>query len=217
MTRPHPNSSRGSKTDIKVVFILGGPGSGKGTQSEKIVQRYGGWAHISTGDVLREEVEKGSDIGKQCEKIMEEGKLIPTDLVIQLLRGAIEASASTRVLLDGFPRALEQGKAFESQVQRAEFAVYFELPESVMKARLLKRGESSGRADDNQQTILKRFHTFQAESMPVVEYLKDQGRLHTVPASGSPDEVFQQVAKVFDEWEETQAEAEDGAEELIAA
>ncbi|KAL3872035.1 hypothetical protein ACJMK2_040004 [Sinanodonta woodiana] len=183
----------------KVVCIVGGPGSGKGTQCEKIVQRYG-FTHLSTGDLLRAEVTSGSDRGKHLSEIMEKGELVPLDTVLQLLKEAMMAKLSTSkgFLIDGYPRELEQGKRFENEVTKCQFVLYFEVSDETMTKRLLGRALSSGRVDDNEETIKKRLVTFHNITTPVIDYYEKQGKVKKVSAEAGPNEVFEEVMKIFD-------------------
>eukprot|EP00878_Enallax_costatus_P006434 GHUV01006746.1.p1 GENE.GHUV01006746.1~~GHUV01006746.1.p1 ORF type:complete len:269 (+),score=100.18 GHUV01006746.1:174-980(+) len=183
--------------DVQITFVLGGPGSGKGTQCEKIVAKYG-HTHLSAGDLLREEVKSGSELGQQCEQIMKEGKLVPMEVIIGLLRSAMIKSGSKQFLIDGFPRALDQADMFERMVKPAELVLAFDCPEEVMEQRLLKRGETSGRSDDNAETIRKRFATFVEQSMPVISHYEQLGKCHKISAVPPPDEVFQAVCNVLE-------------------
>eukprot|EP00877_Chromochloris_zofingiensis_P005325 jgi/Chrzof1/14794/Cz09g16130.t1 len=198
--------------DAKVIFVLGGPGSGKGTQCERIVAKYG-YKHLSAGDLLRDEVKSGSDLGIQCEQIMKEGKLVPMEVIIGLLKKAMINSGAKEFLIDGFPRALDQADAFERMVKPCEMVLFFDCPEDEMERRLLKRGETSGRSDDNAETIKKRFHTFIDQSMPVIEHYEHQGKAHRISAVPAPEEVFNTVQQIL-EGKSSPQEA-NGGEELV--
>jgi UMP-CMP kinase family protein len=181
--------------DSRVIFVLGGPGSGKGTQCERIVDRYAGVHHFSAGDLLRDAVKSGNT---ELEVIMREGKLVPMDVTIGLLRDAMVATGGTRFLIDGFPRAMDQAEAFESTIQPCTAVLYFECSEEVMRARLLERGKTSGRADDNEETIVKRFRTFVEQSKPVIEHFKSQDKVFEILSERSPDDVFAEVQQALD-------------------
>jgi len=188
-----------SKDDITVVFVLGGPGSGKGTQCEKLVKDFG-FVHLSAGDLLREEQQRpGSQFGELIQNIMKEGKIVPSEITITLLEKAMIENDSDRFIIDGFPRQLDQASAFEKEVVESTFVIYFECSEEVMLKRLLKRGETSGRVDDNIESIKKRFKTFIDTSYPVVEHYMKQGKVKTIPCEGSIDEVYAKVKPIFDE------------------
>lgn len=186
-----------SKT--KIIFVLGGPGSGKGTQCDKIVSTYG-FTHLSTGDLLRDEVSSGSERGKQLTQIMERGELVPLDVVLTLLKEAMlkKASTSKGFLIDGYPRELDQGKKFEADVAPVSCVLYFEVSDATMKSRLLKRAETSGRVDDNEETIVKRLKTFHDLTTPVVDYYGQQNKVCTIHAEGTIDEIFSHVKTFLD-------------------
>lgn len=198
-TEPAPAPMDGP-LDVKVpvVFVFGGPGSGKGTQCDKIVQKYG-FTHISSGDLLRAEVESGSDRGKEINEIMKKGELAPLAMILQLIKEAIKKNLEKAkgFLIDGYPRNVEQGERFEAEVCKCTNLVYFEVKDETMKARLLKRGQTSGRVDDNEETIAKRLKTFHDESEPVLEKYKDI--VHKISAEDEPDKVFEAVTALFDE------------------
>ncbi|XP_077549837.1 uncharacterized protein LOC144162967 [Haemaphysalis longicornis] len=183
---------------VPVVFVFGGPGSGKGTQCEKIVKKYD-FTHISSGDLLRAEVQSGSERGREMNEIMKKGELVPLDIVLQLLKEAIKKSMdkSKGFLIDGYPRNTEQGDRFEAEVCKCTHLLYFEVADETMKSRLLQRGETSGRVDDNEATIIKRIKTFHEESEPVLEKYKSM--VKKVTAEDDPDKVFEAVVPVMDE------------------
>ena len=187
---------------MPIIFVLGGPGSGKGTQCERIVKRYG-CAHLSAGDLLRAEVESGSTRGTEMGRLMAEGKLVPQEWVIELLRGGIARAVAGKgaaggCLIDGFPRAVDQAQLFEASLGRCQFMLWFDCDEATMEKRLLKRGETSGRADDNAASIKKRFRTFVEVSKPVLELFQRDGRARVVDATRDTDVVFADVCRVFD-------------------
>jgi len=182
--------------DKEIVFVLGGPGSGKGTQCDLMVEKYG-FGHFSAGDLLRAEVASGSDLGKELESIMKEGKLVPSSVTIRLLKKAIAGFDGNKVLVDGFPRALDQATEFEEKVLPAKMVLFFDCPENVLQKRLLKRAKTSGRADDNIDTIKKRFDTFKNESMPAVEHYEKLGRCKRISAVPSAKKIFTEVDKVM--------------------
>eukprot|EP00126_Sphaerothecum_destruens_P009974 Sdes_comp20643_c0_seq1m15851 len=183
--------SQADLSEARIVFVLGGPGSGKGTQCDKIVKTFG-LAHFSAGDLLRDEVNKGTERGKMIDGMMKEGQLVPQEITIQLLRDAISSCDYKKgVLVDGFPRACDQGQQFEASICPAKVILFFECSEQVMTERLMERAKTSGRADDNMDTIKKRFHTFVEKSLPVIEmYASKTEKISAIPP---PDEVFLQV------------------------
>lgn len=178
--------------DAQVVFVLGGPGSGKGTQCDKIKAEYE-CVHLSAGDLLRAEVSSGSEVGRKCETLMKEGKLVPVAVTLNLLKAAMIQSGGKFFLVDGFPRALDQAAMFESSIQPPQAVLFFDCPEEEMEKRLLKRGETSGRSDDNAATIRKRFHTFLDQSLPVKDHYLAEGKCHVISAVAHPDDVYTKV------------------------
>ena len=156
---------------LPIVWVLGGPGCGKGTQCDKIVAKYG-FTHLSSGDLLREEVASGSDRGKSLTAIMESGQLVPLATVLDLLAEAMikRLGGSKGFLIDGYPREVAQGEEFEKAIAPCKHILYFEVSDATMTQRLLKRAETSGRADDNEATIKKRLVTFHEHSEPVIKH-----------------------------------------------
>ncbi|KAJ2396472.1 bifunctional uridylate/adenylate kinase [Coemansia sp. RSA 2559] len=182
-----------------VVFVLGGPGSGKGTNSAKLVDAFG-FVHLSAGDLLREEQARPmSEYGYLIGHYIREGLIVPHEITIKLLRNRMmEHPECDRFLIDGFPRNLEQAKAFEDTVCVAKKVLYFECPESVLLERLLDRGKTSGRSDDNIESIKKRFHTYTNASKPVIDEYDKKGKVITVSCKGSMDSVYAITKKQID-------------------
>ena len=187
----------------QVVFVLGGPGCGKGTQCAKIVAEFG-YTHLSAGDLLRAEVARGSPDGQMIDSMIRNGQIVPVEVTLNLLKRAMAAAANDKFLIDGFPRAIDQAMAFEEQVGPCAFTLFLDCPEEIMRDRLLERGKSSGRVDDNEATIVKRFKVFQMQSMPVVNYFSRRGRVKMIAATDSADnhvrsrdEIYEQVRQCF--------------------
>ncbi|CAG5104483.1 Oidioi.mRNA.OKI2018_I69.chr1.g1276.t1.cds [Oikopleura dioica] len=185
----------------KIIFIVGGPGSGKGTQCERIVAKYG-YCHLSSGDLLRAEVASGSERGQELQEIMKRGELVPLETVLAMIRDKMLANTDAKgFLIDGYPREVDQGKQFESSIAPATSVLYLDVATETMVQRLIKRGQTSGRADDNEETIRARLNTFEKATAPVVDYYKQQGKLYEIEravAESSPDEVFAKVCLLFD-------------------
>eukprot|EP01006_Ploeotia_vitrea_P001622 TRINITY_DN105243_c0_g1_i1.p1 TRINITY_DN105243_c0_g1~~TRINITY_DN105243_c0_g1_i1.p1 ORF type:complete len:196 (-),score=28.62 TRINITY_DN105243_c0_g1_i1:137-703(-) len=179
--------------DAKVIFVIGGPGAGKGTNCTKLKEDLG-FSHLSAGDLLRGEVASGSETGKQIDGIMKEGKLVPLEITCGLLRKAMEANPNPKgFLIDGYPRSIAQLEAFEEKVCKAKRTLFFDCPEDQLEKRLLARAETSGRSDDNIEVIKKRFKTYKEESAPVVDVLQKAGTLITVDTSGDFDATYTKV------------------------
>lgn len=184
---------------VTVVYILGGPGSGKGTQSAHLVQHYG-FTHLSAGDLLREEQNRdGSEYGELIKRYIKEGLIVPMEVTVKLLENAMKAkldeAGKGRYLIDGFPRKMDQAMFFEQAVCPSTCTVFLDCPEEVMRKRLLHRGLTSGRADDNEDSIVKRFRTFVDTSMPVVDHFGAENRVVKVDADRHEDEVYEHIVK----------------------
>ncbi|KAK9333409.1 adenylate kinase-domain-containing protein [Lipomyces chichibuensis] len=182
-----------AKDEVKVIFVLGGPGVGKGTQCANLVRDYD-FVHLSAGDLLRaEQAREGSEFGELISTYIREGRIVPQEITIALLRNAMQEEVKkghTKFLIDGFPRKMDQAIKFEEDVAVSEFTLYFDCSEEIMLQRLLKRGETSGRADDNIESIKKRFKTFVDTSMPVIDYYRKQDKVITVPCEKTMEEVY---------------------------
>ncbi|ODQ55293.1 uridylate kinase [Saitoella complicata NRRL Y-17804] len=187
---------------VTVIFVLGGPGAGKGTQCANLVRDYG-FKHLSAGDLLRAEQEReGSQYGELIRTHIKEGKIVPMEVTIKLLEKAMGEAVvrgSTRFLIDGFPRKMDQAVAFEKSVCPSKFTLFFTCSESTMLSRLLHRGETSGRDDDNVESIKKRFRTFVETSMPVVQYFEGKGKVLKVSCEESVEAVYGQVRTRLEE------------------
>ncbi|XP_022747515.1 UMP-CMP kinase 3-like [Durio zibethinus] len=178
-----------------VVFVLGGPGSGKGTQCANIVQHFH-YTHLSAGDLLRAEIKSGSENGTMIQNMIKEGKIVPSEVTIKLLKKAMLESGNDKFLIDGFPRNEENRAAFEAVTGiEPEAVLFFNCPEQEMEKRLLSRNQ--GREDDNMETIRKRFKVFLESSFPVIEYYKAKGKVREIYAAKPIEEVFEAVKVVF--------------------
>ncbi|EPS39353.1 hypothetical protein H072_6849 [Dactylellina haptotyla CBS 200.50] len=182
--------------DVKVIFVLGGPGVGKGTQCAKLVKDYQ-FVHLSAGDLLREEQSRaGTEYGELINNFIKEGKIVPMEVTIVLLENAMKRaidSGKRKFLIDGFPRQMDQALKFEEVVVPSQFTLFFDCDEDTMSQRLLERGKTSGRADDNPESILKRFRTFKETSMPVVNYFDGQKKVVKVDGGKTIDSVYKDV------------------------
>ena len=200
MTTPTPEFS---PEQVQVIFVLGGPGAGKGTQCAKLVEDYH-FVHLSAGDLLRaEQSREGSEYGDLIRHYIAEGMIVPQEITVALLKNAIDENVksgkSHKFLVDGFPRKMDQAITFEERVVPGQFVLFFDCPEEVMEKRLLKRGETSGRSDDNLESIKKRFRTFVETSMPVVEYFEKLGKVVKIPCDRPVDEVYLEVQAAIKE------------------
>ena len=178
-----------------VVFVLGGPGSGKGTQCANIVEHFH-YTHLSAGDLLRAEIKSGSENGTMIQNMIKEGKIVPSEVTIKLLEKAMLENGNNKFLIDGFPRNEENRAAFEAVTKiEPEIVLFFNCPEEEMERRLL--GRNQGREDDNIETIRKRFKVFEESSLPVIEYYKAKGKVREIDAANPVGEVFEAVKAVF--------------------
>jgi len=186
-------------TKVTVVYILGGPGSGKGTQSANLVRDYG-FVHLSAGDLLREEQDKeGSEYGQLIKDYIKDGKIVPMEITVKLLENAIRSKMSKdtadKFMIDGFPRKMDQAVFFEQSVCPSRCTLFLDCPEDVMRERLLNRGKTSGRSDDNEESIIKRFRTFVETSMPVVDMFEKEDKVVKVSAVGDVGEIYERIVE----------------------
>ncbi|EKX52786.1 hypothetical protein GUITHDRAFT_60061, partial [Guillardia theta CCMP2712] len=170
-----------------VVFILGGPGSGKGTQCGKLTAEFRRMRHLSAGDLLREERKSATSQGEMIDQYMKEGRIIPVEITARLLKQAIDKDKHRFdvFLIDGFPRNMDNLRGWNEIVAtdvNVQFMVFLECSEEVMTERLKQRGETSGRVDDNEASIRKRFKVYQSETMPVVLQFEREKKLRSVKA-----------------------------------
>ena len=175
------------------VLLIGPPGSGKGTQGERLAERLG-VEHIAAGDLLRAEVTARTDIGTQVAEYLDRGDLVPDRIMIDLLLPKVTAAAQAGgYLLDGFPRSVEQAVAARSLAEQAgagpDAAVYLDVARSELVRRILHRAEEQGRADDNEQTVANRLQVFDEATRPLIEYYRSRGLLHMIDASREADTV----------------------------
>ncbi|KAF0893248.1 hypothetical protein E2562_023500 [Oryza meyeriana var. granulata] len=178
-----------------IAFVLGGPGSGKGTQCTRIASDFG-FAHLSAGDLLRNEIASGSEKGELILDIIKEGRIVPSEITVELIRKAMESTDAKRVLIDGFPRCEENRIAFERITgTEPDLVIFFDCPEDEMVKRLL--GRNQGRVDDNIETIKKRLKVFENLNIPVVDYYSSRGKVHKISATGTEEEIFGAVRKLF--------------------
>ncbi len=189
-----------------VVFVLGGPGAGKGTMCE-LAESQLGWTHLSTGDLLRAEQETGGPNAATIEEYVTAGKLVPNEIIVNLLKNAMETVTRTtgknNFLLDGFPRSLSNLDGwYEIFGREAELPkmLYFECPFEVLEKRILGRAKYSGRSDDNIESVKQRFDTFKAETLPTVELFKSKGNCVEIDTSQSREAVYAVVTENLSEY-----------------
>ncbi|MGM9806294.1 MAG: adenylate kinase [Candidatus Aphodosoma sp.] len=184
------------------IVISGAPGSGKGTQSDIIVKEYG-LVHISTGDMLRAEIKAGTANGKAAESLIAEGKLVPDDMIISMLRDQVKGNPDARgFIFDGFPRTVAQAEALDSMLgeigSKVSCMLCMDVDHDLLIERLLNRGKTSGRADDNLETIRKRLDVYNTQTLPVIKFYTESGRCRHAANNGTVDECFAQVKRIID-------------------
>jgi adenylate kinase len=183
------------------IVIFGAPGSGKGTQSERIVEKYG-INHISTGDVLRAEIKNGTELGKTAKGYIDQGQLIPDELMIDILASVFDSFKDSKgVIFDGFPRTIAQAEALKKMLaERQDVSVMLDLevPEDELMVRLIKRGKDSGRADDNEETIKKRLHVYHSQTSPLIDWYKNEKKYQHINGLGTMDGIFADICEAVD-------------------
>jgi len=187
---------------MKNIVIFGAPGSGKGTQSDKLIEKYG-LEHISTGDVLRAEIKKGTELGKTAQALIDKGNLIPDELMTSILAKVYDSFGKNHkgVIFDGFPRTIPQAEALEKMLNERGDTVAamleLDVPEDELMRRLIKRGQESGRADDNEETIKKRLVVYHSQTQPLIQWYKQEKLHHHIYGSGDLDRIFADICKVM--------------------
>ena len=184
------------------VVIFGAPGSGKGTQSEKLIEKYG-LHHISTGEVLRDHIARKTPIGQIAKTYINQGQLIPDSLMIRILEEILdhEPKAKDGVILDGFPRTVPQADAlnrfFSRRGQTLHHVIGLEVPEDELVDRMIKRGQQTGRADDNIHTIKNRLQVYHESTTPLRDYYINEGKYRAINGHGSVEEIFAEIVRAI--------------------
>lgn len=180
------------------IVIFGAPGSGKGTQSENLIKNYG-LHHISTGEVLRDHIARGTELGRTADAYISKGQLIPDELMISILADILDNTPEARdgVIFDGFPRTIEQAKALKTMLAehgaKVDAVVGLHVDEDELVQRLLKRGQESGRSDDNLETIKSRLKVYHSQTQPLQKFYEDGGEYLAIEGMGSVDEIFDRI------------------------
>ena len=188
---------------MKNIVIFGAPGSGKGTQSDLMIEHYG-LGHISTGDVLRNEIKKGTELGKTAQGFIDNGQLIPDELMVSILASVYDSFGRGHkgVIFDGFPRTIPQAEALKKMLEergdKVAAMIELDVPEDELMTRLIKRGQQSGRADDNEETIKKRLVVYHSQTQPLIEWYKQEGLHHHINGLGTLERIFGDIQKVID-------------------
>lgn len=183
------------------IVIFGAPGSGKGTQSERIVAKYG-INHISTGDVLRAEIKNNTELGKIAKGYIDQGQLIPDELIIDILAKTLDSFENSKgVIFDGFPRTIPQAEALKKVLaergQSVSIMLDLDVPEDELMTRLIKRGQESGRADDNEETIKKRLVVYHSQTAPLIDWYKAEGQYCHINGLGTMEGIFEEICKAI--------------------
>ena len=190
---------------MKKVVLLGPPGSGKGTQSKFLVEKFG-FIQISTGDLLRDQVQqKDSSMGKEISEIMNNGELVPDEIVIKLIIGKITIFKEKNIIFDGFPRNINQAKVLDESLEKISVsldkAIFINVDYEILKERIISRinesGDDNKRSDDNVKTLAKRIDVYKKNTLPIVEYYKEKGILSEINGMLKIEEVSQQILKII--------------------
>ncbi len=181
------------------IVLFGPPGSGKGTQSEKLIEKYK-LIHLSTGDLLRNEIANKTELGMRAKAIMEKGELVSDEIVIGMIRNKLNSNKkSNGFIFDGFPRTVTQAGALDKLLteygKSISLMVSLEVPREELMKRLLKRGADTGRTDDNLQTIENRINVYTNQTAPVIEFYKKQGKYKPARGLGTIDDIFLRIVK----------------------
>lgn len=180
------------------LVVFGAPGSGKGTQSARLIDEYGLY-HISTGELLRDHIARGTELGRVADSYISKGQLIPDQLMIDILEHTLDKNPETAegVIFDGFPRTIPQAKALKEMLARRGSKVHavvgLEVDDAELIDRLLKRGLESGRSDDNLDTINARLKVYNEQTAPLRDYYTSEGKYHGIKGSGAIDDIFNDI------------------------
>lgn len=193
----------------RVIFILGGPGVGKGTQCTALTNASSAddsnnlkYVHLSAGDLLRAERSRpDSQYAPIINQNIQQGTIVPSQITIDLLKAAMKSSADTcdYFLIDGFPRNVAQGIAFEDQVSPCQALLFFDCPEDILVDRILKRSQTSGRDDDNLDAIRKRLVTYRNETLPVIDHYEEQGKVFKIDCNDTVEAITTKVKGILNE------------------
>lgn len=187
------------------LVIFGAPGSGKGTQSEKLIEEYN-LHHISTGELLRDHIARGTELGKLANTYISNGLLIPDELMIEVLDEIFKNDpdkVAQGVIFDGFPRTVAQAEALSEMLKEYGSEIHavvgLEVEEDELIRRMLERGKQSGRSDDNLETIKKRLNVYHRQTSPLRDYYMEKGKYHSIDGNGTVDGIFGLIKRALDE------------------
>ncbi|WP_158825097.1 adenylate kinase [Mucilaginibacter lacusdianchii] len=187
------------------LVLFGPPGAGKGTQSQNLIEKYG-LIHLSTGDLLRNEIAQGTTLGLEAKKLMDQGLLVPDEVVIGMISNKLDANPVAKgFIFDGFPRTVAQATALDTLLQSKNTAISgmiaLEVNDAELESRLLLRGKDSGRPDDaNPEVIRKRIREYNEKTAPVADFYKGQDKFTSINGIGSIDEIFAAIGAVVDKY-----------------
>ncbi|MFT4155399.1 adenylate kinase [Parafilimonas sp.] len=185
------------------IILFGPPGSGKGTQSQKLIEKYG-WKHLSTGDLLRSEIAQQTPLGLEAKNFIDKGQLVPDEVVIGMISTALETNPGVPgFLFDGFPRTAAQAEALDKLLQLKKTAIAvmlaLDVSEEELVKRLLNRGQSSGRSDDTDESIIRsRIEEYETKTKPVADYYNGFNKVVHIKGEGSVEEIFEALCKEID-------------------
>ncbi len=183
------------------IALFGPPGAGKGTQSKYLIEKYN-LTYISTGDILRKEISEGSDFGKQAKDVIAGGNLVSDDLIVKIIEKRIVNESKDGILFDGFPRTVVQAYILDGLLSKLNTSLNFmlslEVPMDELKVRLVERGKSSGRADDNLEVIEKRLLEYQEKTFPLIDFYKDRGKYISIDGVGNVSDITHKLQSAID-------------------
>lgn len=184
------------------IVIFGAPGSGKGTQSKMIVERYG-FDYISTGDMLRQAISQGSELGRTAKEYIDRGQLVPDDLIVRLIADFLDGKHGSKgVIFDGFPRTIKQAEALKTMLNERGTDIHIlldlQVEDDELVARLLERGKISGRSDDNPETIKARLDVYHTQTAPLATYYIGEGKHVAIKGVGQIEDIFERIAEAID-------------------
>lgn len=185
------------------IALFGPPGAGKGTQSRKLIEKYN-LAYISTGDILREEIAEGSDLGMQAKSVIEKGGLVSDEIIVQIIEKKIKTNTEVNgFLFDGFPRTVVQAYILEGLLLKLNTSlncmVTLEVPQDILMERMLERAQKENRIDDTMEVIENRLQEYKNKTVPVADFYKDKGICYSVDGVGTIDEIFQRITNVVEQ------------------
>ena len=184
------------------IVIFGAPGSGKGTQSKKIIERYG-FDYISTGDMLRRAISEGRELGKTAKDYIDRGQLVPDDVIVGMIADFLDGKKGSKgVIFDGFPRTLKQAEALKTMLNERGTDIHIlldlQVEDEELVERLLERGKISGRSDDNPETIKARLDVYHTQTAPLATYYIGEGKHVAIKGIGQIEEIFERIAEAID-------------------